>query len=280
MNKNIGKELAKAGAFTVTSDTTIQALNLCMAPGGYTWSLLQVNPDARISGITLPPEIGGHPMRLPYGNEDPRVQVVFMDITMMASEFGTPVPEIPSQHPEAANFLNPAPYQDADFDIVLCDGQVLRTHRRAEYRQDREALRLTISQLIFGLKRIKTGGTLIILLHKADSWHSVELLHCFEEFSKIQLLKPAKIHAQRSSFYLIAKDVQPRYLKAIEAIQKWQKDWWNATFGGTECTGQDKEEDEWRVSSVLDSFGPKLIDLGRPIWKVQLDALRKASYTK
>jgi hypothetical protein len=264
----------------ITSDTTIQALNLCMAPGGYTWSLLQVNPDARISGITLPLEMGGHSMRLPYGNEDPRVQVVFMDITMIASEFGTPVPDIPSQHPEAANFITLTPYQDADFDIVLCDGQVPRTHRRAEYRQDREALRLTISQLIFGMKQIKTGGTLIILLHKADSWHSVELLHCFEEFSKIQLFKPAKVHAPRSSFYLIAKDIQQRHPKAIEAVQKWQKDWWNATFGGTECTGEDKEEDEWRVSSVLESFGPKLIDLGRPIWKVQLDALKKASYTK
>ena len=111
-----------------------------MAPSGYTWSLPQVNPDARIICITLLPEMGGHPMRLPYGNEDPRVQVVFMGITMMASEFGTPVPEIASRHPEAANFITPTPYQDADFDIVLCDGQVLRTHRRAEYRQDREAL--------------------------------------------------------------------------------------------------------------------------------------------
>jgi 23S rRNA U2552 (ribose-2'-O)-methylase RlmE/FtsJ len=280
MNKNIGMQLAKAGAFTTTpSIETVHALNLCMAPGGYTWSLLEAHQSARISGITLPVGIGGHPMVLPYGRNDPRVQVEFMDITMMAPEFGTPIAEIPPEHPEAASFSTQVLYQDVSFDIVLCDGNVLRTHKRAEYRQGREALRLTVSQLIFGMKRIKTGGTFIILLHKADAWVSVELLQILESFSKIQLFKPARIHAQRSSFYVIAKDVQPKHPKAIEAIQKWQKDWWRATFAGKEHTGEDKEVDEQRVYSVLDSFGPKLIELGRPIWKVQLDALRRASYT-
>jgi hypothetical protein len=106
MNKDIGNQLADAGAFTATLSTenTVQALNLCMAPGDYTWSLLQVHHSACIRGITLPVSMGGHPMLLPYGNDDPRVQVKFMDITMMAPEFGTPISEIPSEHPEAASF--------------------------------------------------------------------------------------------------------------------------------------------------------------------------------
>jgi hypothetical protein len=107
---------------------------------------------------------------------------------------------------------------------VLCDGQVLRTHKRAEYRQSREPLRLTLSQLIFSIKRIQPGGTFIILLHRVDAWYSVDLLQIFDAFSKIQLFKLEKIHAQRSSFYLIAKDVQPSHPKAIKAVEQWQSD--------------------------------------------------------
>jgi hypothetical protein len=130
------------------------------------------------------------------------------------------------------------------------------------------------------MKRIKTGGTFIILLHKVDSWGTIEILHILESFSKIQLFKLVRIHAQRSSFYVIAKDVQPEHPKAIEAIQKWKKDWWMVTLAGKEHTGEDKEVEVRRVYSVLDSFGSKLIELVRPIWQIQLDALRKAPCTK
>ena len=64
MNQSIGDQLhAATDAFTPTDSGTTEtrALNVCMAPGGYTWSLLQANPTASICGITLPPELGGHP---------------------------------------------------------------------------------------------------------------------------------------------------------------------------------------------------------------------------
>jgi hypothetical protein len=280
MNKKIGCQLAKTGAFsTSTSGTTaIQALNLCMAPGGYTWSLLQVIPQACIYGITLPSEIGGHPMLLPFGNDNPSVEVKLMDITMLAVEFGTALAKIPAKHPEATEFSAETPYQGLVFDIVLCDGQVLRTHRRAEYRQDRESFRLTISQLIFGMKRIKVGGTLIILLHKVDAWNTIKLLKAFDTFSKIELFKPEKIHGKRSSFYLIAKDVQPDHAEAIKALENWKIDWWMATFAGEECTGELQEDSEETVYSLLNAFGPKLVGLGTGIWSIQLKALREASF--
>jgi 23S rRNA U2552 (ribose-2'-O)-methylase RlmE/FtsJ len=279
MSKQIGDQLqAATGAFTVKAapGTRIKALNLCLAPGGYTWSLLKVNPEACIRGITLPPEIGGHPMILPYGSADLRVQVEFMDITMLAPEFGTPISEIPPQHPDALKFRANSPYQDQAFDIVLCDGQVLRTHQRAECRQKLEPIRLSTAQLIFAMKRIKKGGTFIMLLHKVDVWDNVELLRTFAAFSKIQLFKPARIHAQRSSFYLVAKDVQPDHPAVVDAVEKWKKDWWTATFAGREGTGLEKEEeDEQKINSILEDFGPELVTLGRPIWQIQLNALKK-----
>ena len=60
----IGDELhAATDAFIPTDSGTAQtrALNVYMAPDGYTWSLLRANPTASICGITLPPELGGHP---------------------------------------------------------------------------------------------------------------------------------------------------------------------------------------------------------------------------
>jgi hypothetical protein len=283
MNKAIGNQLhAATDAFTVTDSGTagIRALNLCMAPGGYTWSLLQTNPTASISGITLPREIGGHPMLVPFGDDDPRIEVKFMDITMLATEYGTSTPDIPLTHPEASKFSDERPYKDLSFDIVLCDGQVLRRHTRAECRENQEGFRLLMSQLIFGLKRIRPGGTFIILLHKVDAWISIKLLSSFDLFSRIQLFKPKKIHGPRSSFYLVAKDVQPSHGEAINSIEKWKLGWWKATFGGDGYSGEVQEDEESDVRFILDSFGPKLVALGRGIWNIQLKALTKASYNK
>jgi hypothetical protein len=272
-NKKVGKQLVKIGAFSVlrNGEAQCQALNLCMAPGGYTWSILRDNPSVQIRGITLPPEIGGHPMLLP---EDPRVNVKFMDITMMASELANSGAPIDQRHPECEKFNVQVPYEDLKFQIVLCDGQTLRTHERGACRQELEPLRLTVSQLIFGMRRIHAGGTFIILLHRVDSWNSIEMLQTFERFSSIQLFKPKWIWEQRSSFYLIARDVQPSHPAAIDAVKKWRDDWWQATFGGESGTGEDLKVDESDISSVITTMSTSLRDMIRPIWEIQLIAMK------
>ncbi len=283
MHKKIGTQLqAATGAFSSPADssTTIRAINLCMAPGGYTSTLLKVNPSASINGITLTEESGGHAMLLPFGNEDSRVDVKFMDITMLASEYGPSNANIPLAHPEAAKFVEDSPYQSLTFDIVVCDGQNLRTHKRAACRKDQEAFRLVLSQLIFGMNRIRAGGTLVILLHQLGSWNSVKLLRTFDSFSNIQLFKPLGFHQDRSSFYLVAKDVQPGLSEAIKSIEQWRSDWWQATFGGVEFTGKIVEDDSKSVNSVLESFGQKFMELGREIWKIRLEAMKEAPYVK
>ena len=281
-NKKVGIKLEEVGAFSILDlgESQPQVLNLCMAPGGYTWSLLQLYPSAQISGITLPGNTGGHGMLLPYGKADPRIQVKFMDITLLALEFcksGTP---IHPRHPEAEKFYAEVPYKDQTFHIVLCDGQVLRTHERADYRQKLEPLRLTVSQLIFGMRRVRAGGTFIILLHRVDAWESLKLLSIFRRFSIVQLFKPDKIWKERSSFYFIAKEIQPGHPAAISAIENWRHDWWTATFGGETGTGEQLEVDELAVMSVLTSLETELLDMARPIWEVQLNSMERAPYTQ
>ena len=142
-------------------------LDLCMASEGYTSSALKYNSGFHVYGISLPLSMGGHQMLVPHGMKDTRVGVQYLDITMLSTEFG--VTKIPQEHPKRAKFLiDQHPYSERSFDLVFCDGQVLRTQApyRAEYRKQSEASRLSCSQLILALNRIKSGGTLIMLLHK------------------------------------------------------------------------------------------------------------------
>ncbi|SLM35606.1 S-adenosyl-L-methionine-dependent methyltransferase-like [Lasallia pustulata] len=278
MMQGIGDELqASTDALTVTSERgeVVKILDICMAPGGYTASALKYNPAAIACGVTLPLAKGGHKLLLPSS----QYSVEFLDITMLASEFG--VDEVPSAHPEHDSFSSERPYLGQTFHLVFCDGQVLRTHQRAEHREQHEALRLTVSQLIFALQRIRPGGTLVMLLHKIEAWDTTELLCTFSRFSSLQLFKPEKKHAIRSSFYLVAKNVQPNGDAAKQAVEVWKQAWWRATFGGQNGAGEAKViPDEGNVQTVLDEFGKALVMLGRPIWDVQANALRKTDFVK
>lgn len=274
--KQIGDELQfKTPALSLSSDDSqdIKILDICMAPGGFTASALKYNPTATAFGISLPPKDGGHEVVL----RSARSSCLFLDLTELAEEFGVDNPA--QTHPDHDKFSNERPYLEHTLNLVFCDGQVLRTHHRAEHRKKFEASRLTTSQLILALQRIRTGGTLIILLHKIEAWHNVELLYTFQQFSSVEVFKPIRKHAIRSSFYLIAKNVQPETKAAKAAVDSWKQAWWHSTFGGEDGTGatmdRAREED---VRKVLDQFGSKLAKFGRGIWLTQADASSKTEF--
>jgi 23S rRNA U2552 (ribose-2'-O)-methylase RlmE/FtsJ len=282
MMRQIGDELQSATGLLKLHWRSPRVLDLCMAPGGYTASALKYTPHARVCGITLPESDGGHRLLVRRrGFGDKRVDVLEVDITMLWSEFCDE--DIPDDQPDKQNFLvGQRPFLEKSFDLIFCDGQVLRTPARSTYREKEEARRLTCSQLILAVQRIKPGGTIIVLLHRIDAWDSVKLLFQFNKFARIQVFKPEKKHNQRGSFYLIATKVAPKHPTAISALEGWKTDWRDATFAwnkdATNVTEvQSNNTDE--VSHVLAEFGSKLIELGEPIWTIQRDALRRAPYT-
>jgi 23S rRNA U2552 (ribose-2'-O)-methylase RlmE/FtsJ len=126
MMQNIGLELqGLTGAFNVTGKEAghqSQILDLCMAPGGFLFAAMQCNPDAIATASTLPFEPGGHRVLLP---ENEHIKITMLDITMLAADLGAD--HIPKEHPDSANFLPKQFSGSREFDIVLCDGQVLRT---------------------------------------------------------------------------------------------------------------------------------------------------------
>lgn len=246
---------------------------MCAAPGGFLATALRFNPKGRFLAFSLPEAMGGHKVQL---QRRPNVKLRFMDITMLAADMG--VTDIPAEHPDAANFL-PRKFTDGQvFDLILCDGQVLRTHARASYREKREARRLIVTQLALALEHVRPGGTMVVLLHRVESWETVSLLHTFSKFSSIQLFKSQNAHATRSSFYMVTTNIQRRHPDAMSAVEGWKTVWKIATFGTDEEYWKMICESESRVGAVLEEFGPQLIELGRDIWGIQARALARAPW--
>jgi hypothetical protein len=157
-------------------------------------------------------------------------------------------------------------------------------------RERSEASRLLNTQLVLALQRIRSGGTIVLLLHKADSWRSVLLMHTFATFAdSVELFKPLAAHRLRSSFYMVVKGVQPGREAALEAVRRWKMKWSMATFGvGDGGDGEPGEEEldvlesggEEEVRAVLEEFGPALVRMTEPVFAVQAKALKKAPWMK
>ncbi|KAI1375406.1 hypothetical protein F4677DRAFT_422729 [Hypoxylon crocopeplum] len=276
--QNIGQELHQATNAFAIQQHHVQGPNIfdmCMAPGGFLAMALINNPGTGALAFSLPVSSGGHKVLLQTPSD---VEQRFLDITMLAADMG--VKEIPEDHPDADHFLPRQFEPDQLFDLVLCDGQVLRTHARAEYREKREARRLTITQLALGLEHLRSGGTMVVLLHKLEAWDTVNLLWTFHKFSSVRVFKPKMGHAKRSSFYLVATNIQSRHAQAVKAIDNWKKMWRVATFGSDEEYQRTLCDGEISVEELLEDFGPELVELGREIWKVQADALAKAPFIR
>ncbi|KAK4166985.1 hypothetical protein QBC43DRAFT_286379 [Cladorrhinum sp. PSN259] len=293
--RTIGSKLDDA-----TSALTIQRrgkprpaiLDLCLAPGGFSFAALKRNGWSTIvRGISLPPAQGGHEVLLRnVSSEDTTNATKFVDyrdITLLAEEMGVPLSDIPASHPDRDLFSSDRPYFGRKFDLVICDGQVLRTHERGEHRQEHEAVRLLTSQLVLGLQRIRSGGTMVILLHRADIWPSINLIYTLSRCSgSVELFKPLTAHRMRSSFYLIVKDVKPGQEAAVQAVERWKAQWKIATFGE-----EVMDEREWealggiqgsaiKAEAVLKEFGNELLRLAEPVFAVQLEALRNAPWMR
>jgi len=124
-----------------------------------------------------------------------------------------------------------------------------------------------------------------MLLHRVGSWQAIQTLHAFSTFAQIQLHKPTTCHKIRSSFYLIATDIRPTSPAAQLAVATWKAMWVGATTGSRsnpdsppqqESLSDTREEEE--VKRLLDDFGPRLVELAEPVWRVQRDALAKKTW--
>jgi hypothetical protein len=278
MMRNIAKDLDKAtGALKLSGISNPSLLDMCTAPGGFVDIALAKNPNLRVRAMSLPVENGGHEVQL----TTTKVKMEFRDITTLACDMGLTRDDIPGNFPGPYDFLFANVFDAGEtFDLVFCDGQVLRTHQRPEWREPREASRLTLTQLALGLEHLNNGGTMVILLHKLDSWRCFDLIHQFSKMSSVQLFKHPRNHKMRSSFYMIAKNIQADSAFAKEMVATWKQLYRIATLGTDEEYAKIHQVASQTVQMELEKFGKEYIALGKKIWKTQADGLENASFIK
>ncbi|KAM5348899.1 hypothetical protein ACJ41O_008722 [Fusarium nematophilum] len=250
-------------------------LDMCLAPGGFVAQILKKCPGARVRGMSLPVEDGGHQVLLQHDN----VSIEFRDITTLAADMGIQADQVPPSFPEPSTLhLKPVFSSLEKYHLVICDGAILRTHPRHPWRERREATRLTVVQLALGLEHLHTGGTMIVLLHKLDNWRPFSLIHKFSKFSDVQLFKHPRAHNIRSSFYLVAKNIQADGELARKAVAEWKELYRAATIGtDEECEGLLWVGGE-EAEAALEEFGERFVAMGKPIWRVQARALEQAPF--
>ncbi|RSL61717.1 hypothetical protein CEP54_006084 [Fusarium duplospermum] len=278
MMHEIGRDMNKATrAFDLSGIKKPALLDMCMAPGAFVAQVLDKYPNIRVRAMSLPLKDGGHRIRL----GDRNVAVEFRDITMLAADMGMKMDDVPGPGPDPGNLEFTKVFSDSErFDLVLCDGAVRRTHQRTAWRERREATRLTLTQLAIGLEHLNNGGTMVILLHKLDSWPCFSLIRNFSKFSTIQLFKHPQYHRLRSSFYLVAKNIQTNNILAKELISEWKEKYKVATVGTDEEYSRVLQISSQDAQAALDEFGDEFIVMGRKIWKLQGESLAKASFMK
>ncbi|KAF5564953.1 methyltransferase family [Fusarium phyllophilum] len=252
-------------------------LDMCVAPGGFVDVARTKNPGLRIRAMSLPVEQGGHDVKM----LDAQVDVEFCDITTLAADMGITKNDVPLNFPGPYDFLFGKVFDDNEkFDLVFCDGQVLRTHPRAEWREPREATRLTLTQIALGLEHMKKGGTMVILMHKLDSWRSFDLIHQFSKMATVKLYKHYRHHKIRSSFYLVAKNIQAESAFAKGMVAMWKQRYKTATFGTDEEYAEMHRVTRETALVELEKFGEEYVAMGKKIWKTQADGLEKAPFLK
>jgi 23S rRNA U2552 (ribose-2'-O)-methylase RlmE/FtsJ len=279
MTQQIGRGLASATEIFNLKSATPRVLDLCMAPGGFSTTVKRKLPESLIDAVTLPPEIGGYEVMANGVCQE----IIFADITMYAREMALGE-EIPAGHPDSKFFETACPYLDNKYDLVFCGGAVGRQHPREEYRNNCEGSRLTISQLVFAINRLKPGGSLVLLLHRVESWDTVCILHAFNEFSGIQLFKHPKFHAITSSFYLVARNINLEHDAVKHSLSYWRDLWKYLTFKDFKNiplpSSRFYEAKNTFVRELRDEFGPRFLEIARPLWEIQIKALQGASFTK
>ena len=285
--KRIGNEMQETmGIMSLVGTGNI--LDLCMVPGGYSASALKYNPQASVSGATLPEEDGGHKLLVGAVSKGAPVRVWHGDLTSLVGDMGIDDGNIPEQHPDFGDFQNQEIWSGDKFDLVFCDGQVLRNHtsKMAESRRQCEARRLTCSQLLIALRHVKVGGSIVVLLHKIDRWDTLLTTRTFDQFVKLTLFKPLSAHQSRGSFYLVAQNIQPDHKDALQGIQDWTKSWKDATFSTSASEDSyfgDRGGDvalQKHVTEVMNDYGERLILLGETPWKIQKEGIEKSDWYK
>ncbi|PQE14553.1 hypothetical protein CJF32_00009791 [Rutstroemia sp. NJR-2017a WRK4] len=277
MMRNVARKMHEVTNVFSFEATRPSILGLGFAPGGKIETALKVHSGVQVHGITLPSADGGIDVLIRPDLRD-RLKLDFADVTMMATDLGFSLSDIPADHPDAGKFCKRLIRPRQVFDLVTCEGGVLRTHRRALYRERREAHRLRTAQLALALERVKVNGRMIVLMQHAEDFNSVSLFYSFRKFAKVSLFKHHVEHQHRSSFYMIVSGIQSQSDEALRLVKQWKREWYISTFGSDEEYIDLLQSTNLDIEVILAEFGHEFAELATPIWEIQSLGLERKSF--
>ncbi|KAI1360926.1 hypothetical protein F5Y08DRAFT_343154 [Xylaria arbuscula] len=271
--KIVGREIQSATSFfTIPSSNgrlPLRILDMGMAPGAFLQLAMEMNPDALAHAFTLPVENGGLEVQVALDSNAATIELV--DVNMLAADLGVDV--IPQYHPDAHKFSPRKLYPHDIFHLAICDAQVPSSNLQDAYRKRYEQTRLMYAQLAIALDHMGVGGSMLVFIHKIEAWDSIMLIRSFCMFSDVKLFKPTKVHAKRSSCYMVATNIQSKHEEAIKSVISWKQLWKTATFDTETMFNSLFESQNPSVPDVLEDFGPMLAILGNEAWEIQANAL-------
>jgi len=224
-------------------------LDMGCAPGGFSCFVLEnsTNKNCRGIGITLPPADGGHEICKKMNSFKKRWTCNLVDVTTV---------EPTSQILEFDDGRHP-------FELIICDGHFLGVSE--EYKILQKILLL--SQLVIAFEHLVEGGNLVCKLSmKEEVFYSSVIFMFSKIFENVEVMKYKTCHRIRSSFYVLCfrkKNKQAQeFLPKLHHILKNLKD-----KGGDKTLGLfDKE-------LLIMEYGTQLIEMYKPLWNFQYDAL-------
>lgn len=232
------------------------------APGGYSRYVLETNRSATGTGITLPLDDGGHQFLI-HGPLLSRYTVHFADLTRYnlseSDEEPTPIR------------LPPLPFKSSTrFDLAILDGHCL--YFRPFGPQIPHML--LVSQLIIALQFVAERGTLFMKLKKLAREMPARVVFLLDSIGlSTATIKPRTIHVNRGTFYVVVKGVKrgPQLNGFLAKLRSFRR----KMLDDPDLDCYTACEDVVPRGIIKETYILRLMDLGNPVWKAQLEFLER-----
>lgn len=84
--------------------------------------------------------------------------------------------------------------------------------------------------MVFVIQRLRNQGSLVLVMHKLESFDAADVIRTFSKCSNVRLFKSKRKHTITSSFYMVATEVNTQSEEIELAVVKWKRQWEAATF--------------------------------------------------
>lgn len=268
MNGLVASEVNRAAKYFFgerSEGSSLKALDLCMAPGGYSSFFLNHYKGSTVTAITLPVKMGGNQVLIPHNTDESRLSVSFLDVSKLGDE--------------AERALLPFDLVP-QFDHIFCDGQYLVAYTKHKYGDAptglwKEPLLLSLSQLIIALETVKDGGSMMVLGHRCWTRRNTELLVRFNSFARVMVFKSWKAWPSTASYYMLISGI--RRGKELENLRaELQKEWYETRDGPVVRVPASQEKRDFMVAkyeTLLRDHGRFLIKVCERSWTIMADGL-------